>query len=100
MSGDIVTGALTIEGQREQVGYQQITDLSSAVGFTAPKGAKLAVITPEAQAVRWRDDGTDPTTAVGMPLAVGAYWLYTGRMELFKAIEITSGAILNISYYK
>lgn len=93
-------GTPTYEGQREQIGYQQITSLSSAVGFDAPTGAVLAIIHVEAQDIRWRDDGTVPTASVGMPLAVGAYFLYTGRMELFKAIEITSGAILNISYYK
>ena len=43
------------------LGYQQITSLSSATGLTVPQGATLALIVPETQNVRWRDDGTNPT---------------------------------------
>ncbi len=42
-------------------GYQQITDLSSAVSLTVPNGANYAIIEAETQSVRWRDDGTAPT---------------------------------------
>jgi hypothetical protein len=81
------------------LGYQQIT-LSGAASLTVPAGATSAVITAEAQAVRYRDDGVAPTATVGMPLAVGVPLQYTGPLASVKFIQQTSGAILNILYYK
>lgn len=82
------------------LGYQQITSLSAAAALTVPTGATSAVIVAEAQAVRYRDDGTAPTSSVGIPMAVGAVLQYTGRLSAIKFIEQTSGAKLNISYYR
>lgn len=82
------------------LGYQQITSLGAATALTVPTGATTAVITAEAQAVRYRDDATDPTSSVGMPVAVGVTLTYTGPLANIKFIEQTSGAKLNVSYYK
>lgn len=87
-------------GQRENNGFQQITDLSSVVGLTAPSGSKLAIIQVEAQAIRYRSDGTDPSTTVGIRLAPEDIYFYTGKMEDIKFLEVSSGAILNIEYFK
>ena len=81
------------------LGYQQITSLSSAAGLTVAQGATLALIVPETQNVRWRDDGTDPTASVGMPIFVGASLSYDGDFNRIKFIEMTASAKLNISYY-
>lgn len=85
-------------------GYQQISTLSSAQALTVPTTCggqvTLATITPEAQAVRYRDDGTAPTSSVGQPMAVGAVLNYTGTLSKIKFIEQTSGAKLNVSYYR
>lgn len=81
------------------LGYQQITSLSSATGLTIPQGTTLALIVPETQNVRWRDDGTNPTASVGMPIFVGASLSYDGDLNRIKFIESTSGAVLNIAYY-
>lgn len=81
------------------LGYQQITGLSSAKGLTVPQGATLAVMTPLTQAIRWRDDGTNPTASVGMPIAAGAYFSYDGNLQNIKFIEQTASAELNVSYY-
>lgn len=81
------------------LGYQQITSLSSATALTVPRGAIVALIQPQTQAVRWRDDGTNPTASVGMPLAIGETLPYTGYLESIKFIEQTASAALNISYY-
>lgn len=82
------------------LGYQQITDLSASTGLTVPAGAKYAVIVAEAQAVRYRDDGTDPTATVGMPLAVGAQMVYSGTLSALRFFEQTGGANLNVLYYR
>jgi hypothetical protein len=81
------------------LGYQQITSLSSATGLTIPRGTTLALIVPETQNVRWRDDGADPTASVGMPIFVGASLSYDGDLNRIKFIESTAGATLNICYY-
>lgn len=81
------------------LGYQQITSLSAAAGLTVPQGATLALIVPETQNVRWRDDGTNPTASVGMPIFVGASLSYDGDFNKIKFIETAASAKLNISYY-
>lgn len=81
------------------LGYQQITSLSSAASLTVPVGATFARIICEAQAVRWRDDGTAPSATVGMPLAVGTLLEYDGDLKRIQFFEQAASAKLNISYY-
>lgn len=81
------------------LGYQQITSLSAAAGLTPPQGATLALIVPETQGIRWRDDGTNPTASVGMPVASGSYLSYDGDLNRIKFIEQTASAKINVSYY-
>lgn len=81
------------------LGYQQITSLSAATALTVPTGATMALIVPETQAVRWRDDGTNPTASVGMPVAVGESLNYDGDLSRIRFIQQTASATLNISYY-
>lgn len=89
----------TVCGEDLPLGYQQITSLSSATALTVPAGAKRALIRPEAQAVRWRDDGTAPTASVGMGIAVDETLPYTGDLKALRFIEVTASAKLNVSYY-
>lgn len=81
------------------LGYQQITNVSASVGLTVPAGANFAIIQAEAQAVRWRDDETAPTAAIGMRLAVGSELRYDGDLNKIRFIEEAASAKLNISYY-
>ena len=81
------------------LGYQQITTLTSSTALTVPRGATRAIIAPLTQTVRWRDDGTAPTAAVGMPVAAGTYLSYDGDLALIRFIEATASAEINISYY-
>ena len=89
------------------LGYQQITSLGSATGLTVPtrdaNGLSvkpvMAIITPLTADVRWRDDGTDPTASVGMPLAAGVTLQYDGDLSRIKFIQNGGTAELNISYY-
>ena len=86
-------------GYTKPVGYQQITSLSAAAALTVPAGARSAVIVAQTQAVRWRDDGTNPTATVGMPLAVNTALEYSGDLSAIKFFEQTASAALNVSYY-
>jgi hypothetical protein len=81
------------------LGYQQITSLSASTALTVPAGATMALIVPETQAVRWRDDGTAPTASVGMPVAVGSFLNYDGDLKNIRFIQQTASATINVSYY-
>lgn len=89
------------------LGYQQITSLGSSAALTVPAvdtnglsvKPTIAIIVAETAGIRWRDDGTDPTTTVGMPLAAGVTLQYDGDLTKIRFIQQTAGAILNISYY-
>lgn len=100
--------AINIKAITACLGYQQITDLTSTVALTVPTKdpvtglnvkPTIALITPETQGVRWRDDGTNPTGSVGMPLSAGVTLQYDGDLNRIRFIEDATGAILNISYY-
>lgn len=90
---------MAIRDASRSLGYQQITSLSAATALTVPTGAARAVIVPETQAVRWRDDGIDPSATVGMPLAVAAVLTFDGNLGKIKFIEQTSAAKINVAYY-
>lgn len=87
------------------LGYQQITSLSSSTALTIAtdentRNAGRAIISPETQNVRWRDDGTAPTASVGYLLAAGSELVYEGSLDKLRFIEVTASAKLNICYYK
>ena len=98
--------SIALKAITARLGYQQITSLSSATSLTVPVTdlnglscrPSIAMITPETQAVRWRDDAA-PTASVGMPLAAGVTLQYDGDISKIQFIEQTAGAKLNISYY-
>lgn len=81
------------------LGYQQITVLSSAAGLTVPAGAQRARIQAETQAVRWRDDGTNPTSTAGLRIAAAGELWYEGDLSAIKFIEEAASAKLNVAYY-
>ncbi len=84
------------------LGYQQITVGSTAVGLTIPAGANRAVIGVEAQPLRYRTDGIDPTDTEGFLVKADVTFELHGNQTLknFKAIrdDITD-AVLNVNYY-
>lgn len=96
-----------LKNTTNNLGYQQITDLSSAVGLTVPAvdeaGNKMmptrAFIVAEGNNVRWRDDGTAPTASVGMILIQNNVLSYDGDLNSIKFIQVSAGAKLNVSYY-
>lgn len=95
------SGAPVLDGYLEPAGYAQVTSVSSAVGLgTIPNGVKLVLIQAEAQDVRWRDDGVNPTTSVGMVIPAGQTLVYNGNPSAFKAVEVTASAKLNVTFYR
>ena len=98
--------SLNLKAITTRLGYQQITSLTAATGLTVPLvdvnglncRPSIAIITPETQDVRWRDDAA-PSATVGMPLAMGVTLQYDGDLTKIQFIEQVAGAKLNISYY-
>jgi hypothetical protein len=100
------------DGPYFPVGYCQITSLGSAVNLTTancasgtvPSVATIAVICVETQGIRYRDDGTAPTSSVGMPMPIpipsGTCFQYAGSMTAIKLIQQTSSATIDVSFYK
>lgn len=85
-------------------GYHKINPVT-ATGLTldtaAKKKARKVLVKAEAQPVRWRDDGTDPTAANGFLLDVGEEYLYNGSPSAIKFIDTASGAsTLHVLLYR
>lgn len=86
------------------VGYEQVT-----AGFAAaqnlpniPDGAELALIQPIGGAIRFRDDGTSPTAAIGMRVSDGDSIQYPGDLAAFEFIGDGGGVPteVNIAFYR
>lgn len=91
---------MSLKNTTNCLGYQQITSLAASTALTVPNNATLAVIRAETQSVRWRDDGTAPTAAIGMLLGVSPDELrYDGDLKAIRFIETAASAKLNIAYY-
>lgn len=87
-------------------GYVQVTGPAVATALAPPTtvnpgngGANMVIITTETQAIRWRDDGTDPTAAIGYLLPAGAELVYTGDLTKFKYIQAAATAVVNFAFY-
>ena len=90
---------MALFGNYISAGYQQITVTTTQSLVLADKTAFISII-PEAQAVRWRDDGIDPTATVGQPLAVGQELRYDSRsMAKLRIIAQVAGGIINVTSY-
>ena len=93
------TRTYVVDSKLVPLGYKQYTSLGSSTSLAPPPRARVALIQTSTQGIRWRDDGTDPTSSVGMPLPAGRDFLYTGNLQDFRMIEDTAGAEVNVSFY-
>lgn len=91
----------TRDATLEPKGYVQDTTISAATPISAivPAGASKVLIKVEGQPVRWRDDGVDPTTTIGMLIDVGDEFWYTGQVKALRFIETAASATLNLAFY-
>lgn len=85
-------------------GYQQIeaAALASAVALTIPAGTERAWLQAETANVRYRTDGTDPTSSVGMLLIAGGVPVEISKaagLGALKAIAASGAPKLNITYF-
>lgn len=83
-------------------GYEQLTTLNVAAQLTVPDGTSMVLLQAEAQDIRWRADGVDPTSSVGMLLTAGRDMVYPASktaLEALRFIQVTPGAKINVTYY-
>lgn len=86
-------------GIADSLGYVQLPCVTAS-SVTLPQGTQFMLIIPEGAAVRWRDDGVNPTAAVGQPLAVGQELTYDAKSAAnLKIIQQAATALLNITFY-
>ncbi len=90
------------------LGYCQLTAPGAASKLSAcnsgagiPAGANVVVIRTEGQAIRYRDDGTAPTAAIGQPILVAdPPFVYEGTLAAFQLIQEAGSATVDITFYK
>ena len=73
---------------------------AAAVGLPGiPVGATSALVCIEGVNARYRDDGTDPTTSVGMPFFANATQIYSQNLAALKFIAQSGSGTLDVLYY-
>jgi hypothetical protein len=75
--------------------------LATIAGITIPDSVKSALVSVETQAVRYREDGTNPTAAIGHLIAAGGSITFdAATLRRVKLIQATATAVINITFYK
>ena len=92
----------------DPIGYESITVGASAIGFTAAQinpgsnaqRAERAFVTTEGASLRFRIDGTDPTSAEGHLVLANSSFVLSGHRALanFRAIRVTGNATAKVTY--
>jgi hypothetical protein len=83
--------------------YISAATLATATSLSPPASATIANICVEAAGVRYRADGTAPTSSVGTPvvatISAPACLQYAGPLSTIQFIAISGSPTLDISYY-
>lgn len=88
-------------GQAQYSSMATARSLATMYGATVPASADFCYIQCETQDCRWRDDGVDPTAAIGQILAAkDTIVLRRAQFANFRMIETAASAKVNISFYK
>jgi hypothetical protein len=88
----------------DSLGYAKMTTLSTAKNINTvvgiPAGCTRILLQPETQAIRIRDDGTNPTAGVGFPIAVGTIFEYNAKnLTQLVAIEQVASTTLHLWFF-
>ena len=95
-------GTVSIKAYEKPLGYEQVltATLAAPTQLNKPAYTNIAYVQVEGGQVRYRDDGVDPTAAIGMLLLDGAVLEYAGDLSALTFIEESGTPKLNVSYYK
>lgn len=97
MSGGPFADRFVADAIVKPSGYVQYTSLATATNGVAIGRAALIQVLD--QNCRYRDDGEDPTSTVGVRIHAGESIWYTGDLRELRIIEETAGAEVNILTY-
>jgi len=89
--------------QMTNMGAQQLVVSTTAVAPTLPNvsGQPDFALFRTSGDVRWRDDGTNPTSSIGMSLLANESMEYDGELSRIKFIRSgAADATLDIAYYR
>lgn len=94
-------GTVSDKAFERPLGYEQIlaATLAAPTQLNKPAYTKVAYVQVEGGQVRYRDDGVNPATGVGMLLIDGAVLEYAGDMSALTFITESGAPKLNVSYY-
>lgn len=94
----VVTSA-AISGS--SLGYQQLSVGSTVVTINPPPGATAALIAVTGgSGVRFRDDGENPTSALGYPLLASSSTTYAGNLSALRLVAASgTEATLDLVFY-
>ena len=89
---------VVVEGRLNAIGtYRELTlNTTIAQQLTVPAGAHLVWLQAGDNNIRYRLDGTDPTSSTGFVLAAGDYVLPPGNLSAMRFIAESGTAILRI----
>lgn len=95
-------------GSMVPMGFETITVSSVAIGFTtsaistSTATAKAAVWYVATNAINYREDGTNPTAVVGIPVAASTYGTTCGQKAVsqIRFIRQSADATLSVHYYR
>jgi len=94
------------DGEDVCIGFEQVTVANSSIGFSGAQLAKspdFAEATLETAQIRFRADGTAPSSTVGTPVDIGTTVKVTGGRDLAQIRFIRTGGtsgVLNVGYFK
>lgn len=87
-------------------GYCQITSLSGAVALVTASCSTgsvppvaFAEICVSGAPIRYRDDGTNPTASIGVPVGAGVCFQYSGNIASLTMIQQSAGAKVDVLFY-
>lgn len=82
------------------VTVQSLLDPTLVSGGLPVATVDFAILQPESQDIRWRDDGTAPTAVVGHLLRAGQFLVVQrGRLALVQVIEVAASATASVTAY-
>jgi hypothetical protein len=76
---------------------------SSGASLTSggvPNGARMAYLTAETAAIRYRDDGAAPTSSIGVIIPAASGIFYAGTLSKLRFIAATGSPLLNALFYR
>lgn len=93
----------------QPLGYCQITSLATAKAMATAScttgsvptqvNNAIAEICVSGAAIRYRDDGTAPTASLGIPVAAGNCFQYSGNIPALQIIQQSASATIDATFY-